>query len=80
MSGDTIREALARAAMSEQDQRLVADLAALLVELARWSYVATLDGDLHARIASALALYEEFVAAREALAGVVPAQPAEEQR
>ena len=31
----------------------------LLVELARWSRVAELNGDLHARIASALALDEE---------------------
>lgn len=35
------------------------EVAAVAAELARWSRVATENGDLHARLASALALWEE---------------------
>jgi hypothetical protein len=37
-------------------EELVAEMEKALVELARWSQVATRNGDLHARVASALAL------------------------
>jgi hypothetical protein len=43
----------------ERDSEIAANLRELLVELAQWSRVAERNGDLHTRIAAALALDEE---------------------